>query len=56
MKINIDFQGLNRILCKLGLHLYTNWYQDDYCDAHKKYEPVRYCEECSRYQCKPKTT
>ena len=47
MKIHIDFQGLNRIACKLGLHIFTNW-EKELVDS--RYVERRYCDDCPRFE------
>lgn len=43
MTININFEGLNKILCKFGVHRWDNW---DGEFIAGRYEDVKYCQDC----------
>ena len=54
MTININFEGLNKILCKFGIHRFTNWETDT--NDRSEYGLGRYCNDCPRYEFKHVTT
>jgi len=47
MTITIDFDGLNKILCKLGFH---RWfvYEGTGCLPDSTYGLWRFCQDCNR--------
>lgn len=49
MKIDINFEGLNKILCKLGLH---RWMRENYptgTDGKTDYKHpvIKFCQDCN---------
>jgi len=44
MTITINFEGLNKILCKLGIHRW--YYEEYYSDRKQRYGMFKFCLDC----------